>query len=238
MGRNNYFQFKHFSIIQENAAFKVGTDAVLLGSWVNISTAKTILDIGTGTGIIALMMAQRSTARITGIEIEKNAAEEATGNVKNSPWNQRVNILNTSFQDFVKANTGVFDLIVSNPPFFTNSQKSKCNLLALARHNDLLPHARLVIGAVELLERKGRLAVILPAETSPGFIEMAENNGLHLIRQTDVKPNNRKKTNRFLMEFGKIKEITEKSSLIIYDDEKPDFTDDYKWLTRDFYLNF
>ncbi|MDD2381516.1 MAG: methyltransferase, partial [Mariniphaga sp.] len=145
MGRNNYFQFKHFSIIQENAAFKVGTDAVLLGSWVNISTAKTILDIGTGTGIIALMMAQRSTARITGIEIEKNAAEEATGNVKNSPWNQRVNILNTSFQDFVKAHTGVFDLIVSNPPFFTNSQKSKCNLLALARHNDLLPHARLVI---------------------------------------------------------------------------------------------
>lgn len=238
MGRNNYFQFRQFRIIQEQAAFKVGTDAVLLGSWVQAGPVERILDVGTGTGVIALMMAQRTTAAITGIEIEKNAAAEAAGNAKNSPWSDRIFIYNTSFQDFANSSPGLFDLIISNPPFFTNSRKPQCHLLSLAKHNHLLPPGGLVHNAAGMLGPTGRLAVILPVKSTPEFIQMAEKEGLYLARQTEVRPNNLKKPHRFLMEFAKAKGIAKTGSLNIHTDDNADFTDDYKRLTRDFYLNF
>ena len=126
MGRNNYFQFKQFTIIQEKAAMKVGTDGVLLGAWTGVSGAKSILDIGAGTAVIALMMAQRTNAKITGIEIEKNAATEAAENAANSPLGQpHKNCADISFQEFTQNCTERFDLIVSNPPFYVNGRHSK-----------------------------------------------------------------------------------------------------------------
>jgi tRNA1Val (adenine37-N6)-methyltransferase len=238
MGRNNYFQFKQFKIIQEKSAMKVGTDGTLLGAWVNVSGVNTALDVGAGTGLISLMIAQRSAAIVTGIEIEKNAAEEATENVQMSPWQNRVSIKNISFQNFVNNNTEQFDLIVSNPPFFSNSYKNEVVNRAIARHNDLLPFLELIKGAESLLNKMGRLVIILPVIPAKEFIELAKPEGLNLARLTEVKPNAKKETNRFLMEFTKIKTRQKKDCLIIYNETGSDYTESYKRLTSDFYLKF
>ncbi|MDD4107576.1 MAG: methyltransferase [Prolixibacteraceae bacterium] len=238
MGRNNYFQFKKFKIIQNRAAMKVGTDGVLLGAWLHVANADKILDVGTGTGVIALMLAQRSDALITGIEIEKNASLEAIENVRNSPWLNQVKILNVSFQQFSAEIKNSFDLIVSNPPFFSNSQLSQSYCLALAKHSHMLPVNLLVTGSARLLTEEGRLAVILPATSAKDFIDIAGQSGLRVARITEVRPKTTKKVHRFLMEFGR-KEITpEKTTLTIHTDDNSDFTEEYKNLTRDFYLNF
>jgi len=238
MGRNNYFQFKQFKIIQEHSAMKVGTDGALLGAWVNVGNAKSVLDVGAGTGLITLMLAQRSSAKVLGIEIEKNAAEEANSNVQNSPWKERVSIKNMSFQDFAESNSNKFDLIVSNPPFFTNSYKNETTNRAIARHNDLLPFAELLIGTVSLLDNNGRLAVVLPNIPGNEFIELAKNEGLSLARLTKVKPHAKKEVNRFLMEFRKENSNPEINYLEIYLEDGTDYTGMYKDLTRDFYLKF
>lgn len=238
MGRNNWFQFKQFKIIQEKTAMKVGTDGVLLGAWVRVSDAGTILDIGTGTGVISLMLAQRSPAKITGVEAEKNAAKEAEENVRQSEWNNRISIRHVTFQEFAQNCSGHFDLIVSNPPFFSNSQKSKSEPLAMARHNHLLPYTELINGAARLLNTNGKLAVILPVIQAEEFIKGCKTKNLHLHRLTEVRPNNLKPPHRCLMEFGQTNEKPEQKTLNIHSDDGSDFTDEYKTLTRDFYLNF
>ena len=238
MGRNNYFQFKQFKIIQEKSAMKVGTDGALLGAWADVEGAEKILDIGTGTGLIALMLAQRTPAQIWGVEIEKNAAEEAVFNVQNSPWNDRVFIENRSFQDFVEENKISCDLIVSNPPFFTNSFKNEEENKAIARHNHLLPFSELIIGAKHLLNVGGSLALVLPNIPALEFIGMAKQNGFYLRRLTKVHPKSIKKANRFLMEFSLKPEVLKEDKLIIYRDSSSDYTEMYKELTRDFYLKF
>jgi tRNA1Val (adenine37-N6)-methyltransferase len=239
MGRNNYFQFKKFTIVQEHSAMKVGTDGVLLGAWADVASAKTILDVGTGTGLITLMMAQRSAAKIVGIEIESKAAEEAENNALNSPWSQRITVINISFQDFVKTNPGSFDLIISNPPFFGNSQKSRCEMLAMAKHNHLLPPSDLISCSSRLLAPEGKFATIIPADSILPVKVLAEKEQLYLLRETAVRPNNLKKPHRYLLEFGKDKiQSLETNFLCIHNDNGNDFTDQYKALTCGFYLNF
>ena len=233
---NNYFQFKQFKIVQQHSAMKVGTDGVLIGAWTNVENTVTILDVGTGTGLIALMMAQRTNAQITAIEIVKEAAKEATENVNNSPWKERVIIKNISFQDFVKSSKSKFDLIVSNPPFFINSYKTENEHRTIARHNDLLPFDELVKGAKKLLSENGRLAIILPVEPAEIFIEIAKNEGLNLTRLTKVKPKSLKIPNRFLMEFT-VQELTLSDDILtIYLEDSSDYTEKFKQLIRDFYL--
>jgi tRNA1Val (adenine37-N6)-methyltransferase len=238
MGRNNWFQFKQFKIIQERAAMKVGTDGVLLGAWANVAEAIKVLDVGTGTGLIALMIAQRSHAKITGIEIEKKAAEEAAENAQNSLWSNRIKIQNISFQEFKETTNEKFDLVISNPPFFTNSQRSKCDYLAMAKHNHLLPFAVLANGAEKLLEQNGNLAVILPVEAVRDFTQIALNERFFMIRQTEVRSNRLKKVHRYLLEFSKTEKPLKKDFIYIHTDDNSDFTEQYKILTRDFYLNF
>ncbi len=238
MGRNAYFQFKQFKVVQEKAAMKVGTDGVLLGAWADVSGAKNILDIGTGTGVIALMLAQRSVAPVTGIEIEPVAAREAAENARQSPWKHRIVISNSSFQAFWETTPGSFDRIVTNPPFFTDNKRSRDHLLAMARHNDLLPFTDLACGAVQLLAPKGKLALILPVEPALEFIDRASGYSLHLNRLTEVKPGKMKIPNRYLMEFSKTVQPVQKNSISIHRNDGTDFTREYKALTRDFYLNF
>ena len=218
---------------------KVGTDGVLLGAWADVTSAKSILDIGTGTGLIALMMAQRSDAFVTGIEIEKKATEEAAQNILNSSWSHRVRIINISLQDFERMNPGSYDLIVSNPPFFENSQKSKCEMLAMAKHNHLLPLSDLIGCSARLLNPMGKLAFILPPESINTLKNLAKNENLYLIRETEVKPNNLKKPHRYLIEFCKTNSRNvEKDIIRIHNDDGLDYTCQYKELTRPFYLNF
>jgi tRNA1Val (adenine37-N6)-methyltransferase len=236
MSRNNFFQFKQFKIIQEKAAMKVNTDGILLGAWTNLEGVKSVLDVGTGTGLIALMFAQRSDALITGVEIEKNAAEEAVQNVQNSNWGNRVTIYNTSFQEFAANSEIKFDLIATNPPFFSNAIKNANPHLSMARHNDLLSFVDIIFGAVKLLTGTGKLALILPFNQSIDFIAKARLKDLFLNRMTEIKPFQGKKPNRCLMEFGKSESILQKSQMTIFGDSKIDYSEDFKSLTRSFYL--
>ncbi len=237
MGRNNYFQFKQFTIIQEKAAMKVGTDGVLLGAWTGVSGAKSVLDVGAGTAVISLMMAQRTSAEITGIEIEKDAATEAAENAANSPWNNRIKIVQTSFQEFTQNCTARFDLIVSNPPFYVNGLHSKNENLTIAKHSRLLTLEDLAAGAEKLLEPEGKLALILPVVSAEKFIRRAKISGLYLLRLTEVKPGKNKIPHRYLMEFSRNKTEWTKSILFIQNDENTGYSEEYKILTRDFYLN-
>jgi tRNA1Val (adenine37-N6)-methyltransferase len=236
MGRNNFFQFKQFRIHQEKSAMKVNTDGVLLGAWTKLEGAKTVLDIGAGTGLISLMIAQRSSAYITGVEIEKNAAEEALRNVQNSEWSNRISIQHNSFQEFVKTANHHFDVIVSNPPFFSNSVKNTNPHLSMARHNHMLPFEDIIAGSKKLLGETGILSLILPASSALEFIEKAQNEDLFLIRQTLVKPFPHKEPNRCLMEFSKAQSIQENSSMSVFDESGKEYSEEFKTLARDFYM--
>jgi len=232
---NNYFKFKQFTIIQEKAAMKVGTDGVLLGSWADVQQRKNILDVGTGTGLIALMLAQRSNAQITAVELEEKAANEAKLNVNASLWKERVQVHNISFQQFLEQTESKFDLVVSNPPFFTNSAKAIDSSRTMARHTDTLSYAELIMGSYWLLNPEGRLAVILPFESSVGFEKLALESGLFLQRKTLVKPKPGKEVNRVLLSFGKHNSSIAENIITIYD-ENGQWTESYKNLTRNFYL--
>ncbi len=236
MAHNNYFQFKQFKIIQEKAAMKVNTDGVLLGAWTNVEAVKTVLDVGAGTGLISLMMAQRCNAQITGIEIEKNAAEEASENVQNSKWRNRIFIQNISFQHFADHTNSKFDLIVSNPPFFTNGVKNINPHLSMARHNHMLPFADIIAGALKLLAETGTLALILPFDLAQEFVEKASRCALFLSRLTEVKPFPNKPPNRCLMEFGFEKINFEKSQMSVFSDLRNDYSLEFRNLASDFYL--
>lgn len=236
MGRNNFFQFKQFNIVQEKSAMKVGTDGVLLGAWANVENAKNILDIGSGTGLISLMLAQRCDAQITAIEIEKDAAEEAIQNVANSPWKNRVDVENISFQEFVKKTSIKFDVIVSNPPFFANSLKKNTEAETIARHTVSLSFTELIEGVAKLLKSGGKFSVVLPMEASDEFIKKASFHSLHLISQTMVKPKYNKLANRCLLTFSSIDYPLNKDEIIIYNNAGTEYSTAYENLTREFYL--
>lgn len=215
---------------------KVNTDGVLLGAWTNLAEAKTVLDIGAGTGLISLMIAQRSDAFITGVEIEKSAAEEATLNVQNSEWSNRILIQHISFQDFVTVTQQKFDLIISNPPFFSNSVKNANPHLSMARHNHMLPFADIIIGTKKLLDKNGKLSLILPFDATQDFIEKSLMENLFITRLTEVKPFPDKKPNRCLMEFGMEQPVIHKAVMSVYDESGKDYSNEFKTLAHDFYL--
>ena len=215
---------------------KVNTDGVLLGAWTNIASAKNVLDIGTGTGLITLMIAQRSIAFIIGVEIEKNAAEEALRNVKNSEWNARISIHHISFQEFAESSNKQFDVIVTNPPFFSNSVKNVNPHLSIARHNHMLPFEDIISGSKKLLGENGSLSLILPADAANEFAEKALSENLYLNRLTLVKPFPHKEPNRCLMEFGKKQSVCENTSMSVFDESGKDYSAEFKVLAHDFYL--
>jgi tRNA1Val (adenine37-N6)-methyltransferase len=238
MGRNQFFRFKQFTIVQEKAAMKVGTDGVLLGAWTEVGDARSILDVGTGTGLIALMMAQKSDAQITALEIEEKAYTEALFNFNQSPWTGRIQAVQSSFQKFSSATSDRFDLIVSNPPFFENASKAREANRSNARHTDLLPYTDLISGSATLLTDRGRLSVIIPAESADRVIALASETNLFPIRITKVKPKPERPFHRYLIEFSKQEGLCSFDELTIGNEGQNNFTDEYKRLTQDFYLLF
>ena len=239
MPRNPYFQFKQFRIIQEKSVMKVGMDGVLIGSWTDASKAKRILDVGTGTGLIALMMAQKnSSAQIDAIEIDPDAFQEAVLNVKQSPWNDRIRIELSSFQDFAELTSLKYDLIVSNPPFFSNGVKAPLENRAQARHSDSLPLDVLISGVTNMLTEKGRIALVLPVECLPEIEQLAGSNKLIISRLCWVKPNPQKPDFRILIELTNTECTIQQETLMIEFEKHHDYTPEYKELTKDFYLKF
>lgn len=214
---------------------KVGTDAVLLGAWVNVKGVKNILEVGAGSGVISLMLAQRTTAdtKIEAIEIEKEDAQQAKENVERSPWPEKVTTCHQAFQNFTSSK--LFDLIISNPPYFNNSQLPPSTKRSQARHTGSLNYKELISLAIKLLNRSGKLAVVLPFEEGKQFQSLALENNLYPGRQLAFYSREGKPQERWLFEFffGSTELSNEKLTLHA---EGEEWTEDYKMLMRDFYL--
>lgn len=232
--RSSRFTFKQFAVEQSGAAMKIGTDGVLLGAWVDVANANRVLDIGTGTGVIALMMAQRGGAqRIVGVDIEQGAVECATNNFLNSPWKERLTAVQSSVQDFEDEK---FDLILSNPPYFSHSLICPDSLRTMARHTTSLTLEQLDASVSRLLEKSGRFALILPTEQMERYLALTQ---LNLVRRCDVRSRSGSETIRTMAElsFDSHKSVAYES-LTIYEDEGQQYTAQYRELTKDFYLKF
>ncbi len=235
---NPYFKFKKFIIKQDKCAMKVGTDGVLLGAWVKVNNVKRVLDVGTGTGLIAIMLGQRSTADIHAVEVEKLATQQAIENSLNCPWRKRIRIYHVSLQEFMKKNTLHYDLIVTNPPYYSDAYKHYDTGRKLARHNEFMSRDELLSGVAELLTAKGRFAVIYPTEAFDLLCSTALKYKLYMIRYTQVFPTPDKSPKRILAEFSFQPGVVENSKIIIENDGRHNYSQEYIKITKEFYLNF
>ena len=231
---NPYFAFKQFTVRHDRCAMKVGTDGVLLGAWTDLSHSRRILDIGTGTGLIALMLAQRCMdARITAIDLDSAAVEQAQENIQASPWKDRIEALQQDICTYHP--NGTFDTIVSNPPYFIDSLKCPDGQRSTARHTDTLDADRLIGKASELLTSDGRFSIILPAEQTEDLIRVAGEKGLHPSRQTWVITRPGLSPKRILMEFRKTPVTLQPDELVV-ELERHVYSEEYIALTQEFYL--
>lgn len=215
---------------------KVGTDGVLLGAWTNIGNSKKALDIGTGSGLIALMLAQRNPElTVKAIDVDRAAIGQATENAAHSPFRERICCELTSLQDYVLKCKERYDLIVSNPPFFNNSLKSPDSTRTVARHTDSLDMHELIALSAKLLNDEGRLSIIYPHEYKEKLTEIAQENGLLVSRKTNVYPTPSSTPRRVLMEFSKSQSEIQEDNLIIETDRHT-YSNDFKQIVKDFYL--
>ena len=231
------FIFKQFTVHQNQCAMKVGTDAVLLGAWANIShNPFSVLDIGSGTGIISLMLAQRSIAeQIDAIEIEDNAFEQCVSNFENSYWGDRLFCYHASLEEFVNEIDDKYDLIVSNPPFYSEDYKSESSSRDLARFEDAMPFEHLIESASKLLSEQGKFVIIIPYKEEKSFVNLASVKNLFSSKILRVKGNPESGLKRSLLEFSFNKLKVEIDDLII-ETSRHQYTQEYIKLTKDFYL--
>ncbi len=235
------FQFKRFSVKHDQCAMKVGTDAVLLGSWVDFSNhPQNILDIGSGSGVIALMLAQRSNVtQIDAVEIDEDAHEQCVENFENSNWADRLFCYQASFQEFVAETYEdelEYDLIVSNPPFF-NSTENITTSREKARFNASLPFEDLIEGVDLILSENGVFAVVLPNETETDFVLLAQQFQLFPFKITRVKGNQNSPVKRSLMAFSRNNNVVLIENELVIEKERHQYTSDFTALVKDFYLN-
>lgn len=228
------FRFKQFSIKQDNCAMKVGTDGVLLGAWCNHPSPRNILDIGSGTGLIALMCAQRfPEALITAIEPDELAFLQALHNVNNSIFNQKITLTNTTLQQFTPAS--LFDLMVCNPPFYTEDTQAKGTRRQLARHASNLPLNTILAFATQHLTKDGSLCLILPYKT----LEVLEtNNHLNIQEVVLVKGTEQAPVKRVMVRLGKQIQVKTVPDTLVIEEKRHEYTNAYRALTKDFYLKF
>jgi len=234
---NTYFSFKQFTVHQHLCAMKVGIDCVLLGAWASPENCSRILDVGSGTGLIALMLAQRSNAKITAIDIEPNAIAQTKENIRISPWADRISPLETSLQNFTAPLGQLFDLIVSNPPYFVNSLKAPEQSRTIARHTDQLTHNELLVHAERLLVENGKICIILPVNEGLECVKFASSIGLFCSKMVEVFPKPNKPAKRLLLEFVLTKAETELSKIEIETTERHQYSEDFTNLVRDYYLH-
>lgn len=234
---NSYFQFKRFTVRHDKCAMKVGTDGVLLGAWTNVAACKNILDVGTGTGLIALMIAQRSTARIDAIDMDADACLQASENVASSPFASSIHVYHRSFKEYATTTTYRYDLIVSNPPFFADSLKCPDSQRSMARHTDTLCLDDLIGGCLPLLTSEGRIALILPSDREKELVRISTKNKLHILQRTDVIPTPGALPKRLLVELSPSPLQLSTSHTLTLEKSRHQYTQEYKALTQDYYLN-
>ena len=234
------FIFKEFTIHQDKTAMKVGTDGVLLGAWCSLENfPNTILDIGSGTGVISLMLAQRSDAiLIDAVEVDDYAYEQSVENFEISDWGDRLYCYNSTFQEFYKQITEeeqTYDLIVSNPPFYSDDFQTESDARNKARFTSSLSFNELIIGVSNILSQNGTFTTIIPFKEESSFISLADRNNLLLNKICRVRGNNTSEIKRSLLTFSFHKKEITIDSLII-ENSRHQYTDDYIKLTKDFYF--
>lgn len=231
------FKFKQFTVCQDKCAMKIGTDGVLLGAWTPIPLhTNSILDIGAGTGIIAIQMAQRCDAQtIDAIEIDEGAHEQCTQNFEESPWADRLFCYHASVQEFASEIDEKYDLIISNPPFYKDTYKTNSLSRDTARFEDALPFEHLLICASHLLEENGHFSIIIPKKEEEHFIKLASKNNLFPFKICHVKgtPSSEIKRSMILFSF---KKQSPKITTLTIETERHQYTPDYQKLVSEFYL--
>jgi tRNA1Val (adenine37-N6)-methyltransferase len=235
MASNSYFQFKQFVVNQEDCAMKVGTDGVLLGAWFDYKENGSVLDIGTGTGLIALMAAQRGADSVVAVEIDEKAARQAAENVASSKWKDIVTVVHSDIACF--SDDKRFDAVVCNPPFFRDSLRSPDFVRSQARHNDTLSYEKLAEMANSLLSDSGLFSLVLPYDMADTFISVAAKNGLYLCKRTNVVTRKGNLPKRVLLSLCKQVKVCVTDELVMFD-ELNNETSEYISIVRDFYLKY
>ena len=229
------FHFKHFSLYHHRSTMKVGTDAILLGRWTEVKPIDVVLDIGTGCGLLPLMLSQKGVAQVDAVDIDKASIEEATINFEASQWREH---LKAYCNDIVGFQTDKkYDLIISNPPFFNRFSKCDSERKSRARHNDAgLTYATICSEAIRLMKPEGRLVVVLPFDVSSDFLQTAERHGLYLHKRMTIIPIVGKEPNRVNLELGFSKTTEIQEETFVIRDANKRFTTQYNEFLKDFYL--
>ncbi len=229
------FHFKHFSMMHHRSTMKIGTDAVLLGRWVDISNAHNVLDVGTGCGIIAMMLAQRGAAHVDAIDLDYDSFQEADNNFMTSQWRDKIKAYHADIKTFGQ---GIqYDLMVSNPPYFVNSSKCDKARRSMARHaGTTLSFADLLNASKRLMTDKGRLAVVLPQREEDNFTNEAVKFGFYLKQKLDIVPINGLLPNRVNLEFAQTRQTETLVKTLVIRGKSGALTDEYNDFLKEFYL--
>lgn len=233
---NPYFKFQKFTVWHDKCSMKVGTDGVLLGAWASAPEARRVLDVGSGTGLIALMMAQRfPEAHITGVEVDADAFRQSRDNVQVSPWSGRIELVHADFRLWKPVADAQFDLIVSNPPYFIDALRPSAEGRSLARHAAGLNYESLFSHSRDLLAEGGRVCVIVPAEVAQLVQNTAVKYGLYPFTRVHVFTKQGKPLKRMMISFGTHIVPCHDNHLCLMDSDGT-YSSAYRQLTADFYL--
>lgn len=233
----DYFRFKQFVVHQQRDVMRVNTDGVLLGAWTPAPAGHRILEVGTGTGVVALQLLQRGARQVDAIDIDLQACEQARENADLSPWAAQMQVVQNSFQEYAEQCETMYDLVVSNPPYYVGALPSPNERRNVMRHADTLPLEDLLAGLALCLAPTGRFVAIFPIAEGSQFIALAAKAGLYCRQQVQVADQPMKRTKRLLCEFTYEKCTPQLSELFIRD-ANGEFSQEYRALTKAFYLGF
>ena len=231
------FFFKKFGLFHHRSTMKIGTDAILLARWIEVSENDDVIDIGTGCGLIPLMLAQKGIKSADAVEIDKDSYEEATQNFSNSAWKSQLAAINEDIKEYAAHSEKKYDLVVSNPPFFFGDNIPEKAKKGLARHTNTLSYSDLLSAVKKIMKPSGRFALVLPARESKIFLKEAENQGFYLEKELLIVPIEGKEPNRINMQLvvNQVNNIDSETFVLRYSDHS--FTKEYKDFLKDYYLN-
>ena len=231
------FFFKRFALFHHRSTMKIGTDAILLGRWVEVNGDDEVLDIGTGCGLLPLMLAQKGIKSADAVEIDQDSYEEAAQNFSNSAWKSRLFAINDDIKRYAESCTKKYDLVVSNPPFFFGDNIPEKEKKGLARHTNTLSYNDLLVSVKKLLKPDGRFALVLPARESLTFLKDAENQGFFLKKEMKIVPIEGKEPNRINMQLvvNQVDKVESETFVLRHPDHS--FTKEYKEFLKDYYLD-